>query len=497
MSAIIFTCSSCRNEINYENNFCQHCGAKLTKDSSQSNSGENSEHDNTILEPFVDAKLESIIGLNGESSITFTSDSNYFVINGEWGEVQIWNLKSGKLVKTFKDVDQIEFTPNKKYIILVVSGSILIYNINNQKISQSYNKTCFRFKSISDELIIGHDSSRMIGYVLGINNNLDMKLPIEGLYNASISLDSKYIVGVSGIDGFLRIFDTEMNSITYTLEIESVENFMISSDNKFLVTSYSLENNIHTNIYNLNNGVLINTIERCLTFGVTPDNNYIFCRTGYKKNFELLNIFTGESYSECVSNSSPHGTFYNPKFTKNNNYALVIAPRECSNPWDIYVYDFKNHEVIVNERDKHLKQESIAIFNNGSSIAVVNKKNSIEINNLDNPQQVKVLSFNESTIYDAEEKSRINMVEFSNDNKYLVVLREGQYIISVFSVDTGKLIYEIVNTESGILAMSPNGYFNTSNKNIIDNNLKVEDDKIRELTDDELSHFFTENILHS
>ncbi|MEA1917835.1 MAG: WD40 repeat domain-containing protein, partial [Campylobacterota bacterium] len=200
----------------------------------------------------IDIKTKKVVKTFHEnfSNIDISSDGNYLLTSNSDG-VKLWNLKSGKLIKTIKTssygyISSISINSNGKYAITTHDGSRIVkyWNLKTGKLINSFSlKNSYIYSSE-----IAPDGKSMVAYVYSsvkynssVNSyNLDTKKLIKNIYNCkcrretagiSPNLKQMYIVDHKKVD-FINLKTSEVRSMkgqsgsTYT---------SLSSNGKFVI----------------------------------------------------------------------------------------------------------------------------------------------------------------------------------------------------------------------------------------------------------------------
>jgi len=317
-----------------------------------------------FIQNLLFAKSDLIRTLKGHhdsvKSVAISSDNKYIVSASADKTIKIWNLKTGKLIKTLKghigSVNSIAISSDNKYI---VSGSgarytfsnnndptIKIWNLKTGKLIKTLDACCLTYS-----VTISNDNKYIVA-----SNNVDARIwdlktgkliKILNKYygdinSVGISADNKYIVSGSN-DKTIKIWDLdETVKITWDIKtgelIKSIKgdnwvySVAISSDSKYIVSGSSDDT---IKIWNLNTGKLIKTLKGHIgsvnSVAITKDNKYIV--SGSSDNtIKIWNLNTGKLIKTLKGHSN---TVYSVAISSDNKYIVSGSDDKTMKIWDL------------------------------------------------------------------------------------------------------------------------------------------------------------------
>ncbi|MDX4061090.1 caspase family protein [Aliarcobacter skirrowii] len=268
------------------------------------------------------------------NSIAISSDNKYIVSGSHDATVKLWEINSGKLLKTFTGhnlgVLSVAISSDNKYI---VSGSldnrIKLWEINSGKLLKTFtgHKSIVKSVAISSDskyIVSGGDDNRI--KLWEINSGKLLKTFTghnRSVYSVVISSDNKYIVSGSQ-DATVKLWEINSGKLlkTFTGHQGAVYSVAISRDGRYLVSGswdYGVK------LWEINSGKILKTLtghrSGVLSVAIRNDNKYIVSggwdntvKLWEINNGELLETLTGNRYgvrSVAISNDNKYIVYGN------------------------------------------------------------------------------------------------------------------------------------------------------------------------------------------
>jgi len=210
-------------------------------------------------------------------SICFSPDGKYLASGNENNTINLWNVKSGVLIRTLKghlgDVNSINFSPNRRYL---VSGSsdntIKLWNLKDGAFIRTYeghssHVTTVSFSSDSKRIVSGSRDNTI--KIWNISNGVlirnfkgDLEPPYYNNYpiKVSFSSDDRFIISGNTSDK-IKILNVKDGSLfkSFNGHSGSVESVSLSPDGRLIASGK--DHMDHTiKLWNFKDGSLIRTI---------------------------------------------------------------------------------------------------------------------------------------------------------------------------------------------------------------------------------------------
>ncbi len=266
------------------------------------------------------------------ASVSFSPDGRYIAF-GDWKTIKIWNINTGKEVRTFKGhtlpVNSVSFSPDGRYI---VSGSddctIKLWDITTGKELRTFKGLFGNILAVSfspDGKYIVSGSFDGILKLWDINTGKEIR-NFKGhlgsrINSVSFSPDGRYLAtGGGGRAGSLiTIWDTKTGKILKTWEGHNIDTFSVSfsPDGRYIVSG---GDDSTIKLWDVNTGKEVRTFKghndavRSVSF--SPDGRYI-ASGSVDKTIKFWDVNTGKEIRTLIGHSegvisvsfSPDGRF--------------------------------------------------------------------------------------------------------------------------------------------------------------------------------------------
>ncbi len=279
-------------------------------------------------------------------SIAITLDGNYIVCGTDKGQIRIWKLSSGDLIRIIKGYQK------HKYIIDcigVMDESKVIFTFSHDKLIRTLNL----------------DSGKIV------------KTWEERHKKFKISLNGCYMISVT-TDNTIKIWDLLKSKLMHLIggKRKYYGSLVISPSSKYLLCRSSNPNSIE--IIDINSEKTIKKITRltnstnCAFFS---DERY-FISCGYEKELEVWDLFRGELVKTLEGTSKGMDLI---AISPNDKY--IIGNLEENK---IYVWEAKSGKLIIifEGHEPHILEELI-FSPNGKYFASASRDNSIRVWNIE------------------------------------------------------------------------------------------------------------------
>ncbi|GAB4530461.1 MAG: hypothetical protein Tsb0014_13170 [Pleurocapsa sp.] len=273
-------------------------------------------HQNVEIRKVTDNSIIQTIDFFSALSLAFSPDNKLIAIGGYEGEVKIYRIEDGKLIRSFKANNH----PSSKVIFLAFTndgqtfitkatgfpGRITVWNYNNSKQRYSieddgterYNK-CVNISSNNNYLAIKNTIGPLTFYRLS-NGSFLSTLEIE-CCDIKFSYDrEQYVVFKGGSQGSVNIFSTKDNQMLQSIYLgqfsseELPKKIDLSPDNRYVAIAFTVAHTDsffgippshpktshgHIRIWNTENGKLIATLwghrKGTNTIAFSPDGKWL------------------------------------------------------------------------------------------------------------------------------------------------------------------------------------------------------------------------------
>ena len=306
-------------------------------------------------------------------SVNFSPDGKFLASSNSQGEVEIWEVKTGRLWHSFKAdlepfslVYSVRFTPDMKYI---VGGGI--WDLKSKKqlreneeckrviesISQNYATVDYLPGGSTSSLKIGKDNKYIA--VANVNEvnilNVDSGKVIKSLkgydkrseiYSMSISPDGKYLA-TGSVREAVEIWDIDSGELCKNIEkYEYMCNSTYSSDGKFIVMNSSRKVNIWRTDNSKKMFEFTEKESNILRTELSPSGKYLILENegGKAKVFEISTgkiIQTFNGYYADISNNEMYVALYiGNNTTEVREIDTGVLVRAIKIPLEIIHYDY-------------------------------------------------------------------------------------------------------------------------------------------------------------
>jgi len=200
-------------------------------------------------------------------AITITSDGKY-VLSGSWDKsIKIWNLKNGKLVRKIgvdSSVHALRNSPDNRYILGAMDQhTAKVWELANGKLIQTFTNHTAMVNSVSITNDLKHLISGSFDNTIRVwdfkKGNLLRIIEGHKSVQASVSPNGKFIVGGFS-DGVLKMWELATGKLLHIFEghKEYISSAEFSADSKFIISGSS-DNLIK--IWDVSTGRLLKILE--------------------------------------------------------------------------------------------------------------------------------------------------------------------------------------------------------------------------------------------
>ncbi len=275
-------------------------------------------HQNVEIRKVTDGAIIQSIDFFAASSLTFSPDNSLIAVGGYRGEVEIYRINDGKLVRSFKAnnhpsslINFLAFTNDGQTLVTRATGfpgRITIWNFNNgqQRYTISgdnddkYNKYKCTDISLDGKFLAFNNTIKSLSLYQLSNGNLLQEIK-SGCHSIKLSPDGEIIAVLDrGSGGRINIFSTQDNQLLQSISLGKFENkelpteISISLDNSYIAISftsfsqsdiflpslsYSSTSHGRIGIWNIENGKLVATLwghrKGTNTIAFSPDGKWL------------------------------------------------------------------------------------------------------------------------------------------------------------------------------------------------------------------------------
>jgi uncharacterized protein with WD repeat len=335
----------------------------------------------------------------------------------------VWDLSSGKLIKTLKGhtdiISSVAFSPGGKYVVSASYDNTLIeWEINSGEILWTLNGHDEAVTSVAasydKKYIVSGSRDKTI--IIWEPKMLKLFKRLKGAKSAITSIDisptGEYIV--SGLeDNSINIWNLKKGKLIFTLEghKEAVNSVAFSPDGEY-IASGSKDQTVK--IWKVNTGELDYTFEKInspvTSVSFSTDGLYIACGTedNFIRIWDFIEKYQTSYYYLSKVNSA--------KFIPNTNQ--IIAGYESG---DVLVWDLlmEEQEKLLKELRSKLKNVEDLIVKNNYSEAIEQLNFVLETADVFNFEDIKAVAFEKlKNLRDPKESLRIvkKILEFEFEN---------------------------------------------------------------------------------
>ncbi|MEW6215184.1 MAG: caspase family protein, partial [Nitrospirota bacterium] len=436
-------------------------------------------------------------GLSKVNTLMFSPDGRY-VISGGGGTIKFWDITTGKEIRTLKIGYPVNFSPDGKYVISIGNEKIIrLSDTATGAVISTFQGHTDYVRSVSfspdNRYIVSGSSDKTLklwdvntgkeirtfkGYAQGIRSaafssdsryavsdalrlwNLSNGIEIKAFKGHSddvlaiaFSPDNRYILS-SSKDKTLKLWDIETGREirTFTGHTGSVSSIAISPDGKHaLSVSNETETLKFWDITTGNEKASKGNIGSILTIAFSPDGRRALL--GSKNSLWLLDLATGNRIRTFIGHTS---FVLSVAFSPDGKYALSGSDDDTMKLWDVAT----GREIRTFKRIS----EYLAAMGNVESVAFSPDSRHVVSGTFDQVMKLWDTETGEEIKTFRGHLGSVISVKFSPDGRVILSgSRDGT--IRLWNVSTGKEIAVIAGFADGEwVAMTPEGYFNASNK---------------------------------
>ncbi len=315
----------------------------------------------------------------------FTAD-NQFIITGSFDNILIlWDLKSGKQVRTFTGytsrIRSIEISPDQQFVLSVAADNTAkIFKISTGELIHNWRLEFENFYS-------GYYSAD--GQYVYVLDNRDQVFVWNaksgekvGTYGKDFAAHSERAIIYPGLPLILSagnyketfVIQMEQNDTLFTLPFDKVHSQSFSPDGKYIVVS---SRKLFTQVFNAETGLLQHELrasdyacDGCNTkHAISPNSKYVV--TGSSRNdLTLWDLKTGKKVRQFKGlEESPDQLKFSPKGT----YILVTYDE------DVMVFDTKTGSRTLTLKSDYIDYLQLKFTPDEKIIALPNAKGGIEL----------------------------------------------------------------------------------------------------------------------
>jgi WD40 repeat protein len=396
-------------------------------------------------------------------SISITPDGKYVVSASVEGTIKLWDMKNGRLIRTFGSYsfssNTFAITPDGKHILTGGGGdnSLKLWEFDTGKHIRTYKGHDAPINSIS----ISPDGR----YALSGSGDTTLKLwdissgrqlrTFKGHSELirSVVFTSNGQQALSGsFDKTMRLWDVHTGKTirTFSGHKNAIWSVITTPDGENAITGSS-DNTLK--LWNLKSGRLINTVSLGefigdgSTLAITPDGKKVLhCGNETTRIFDLFSGLEEKTF---------------PNVGGYSGFSVAISPDGrnviTGNSNSLYLWDLSTGKIIWHSMLDSTESSAMAISHDGRYAMVAEgsyKDAVIKYWDIENGKQ----------LWSAKEhKSTINSVKISSDGKYALTGSDDE-TLKLWDVKTGKELKTLAGHAEGVylVSLSPNGKFAAS-----------------------------------
>ena len=385
---------------------------------------------------------------SGVNSISYSSNGKYIVSGGSDHKVKLWDIESGKLIRTFyghkKPVESVSFINKDQF---VVSGSsdlaAIIWEIRSGKIVETFHNVFSYFSnsvsSSSEELkTLAIKRNNFKAQILRIYSSIPIKLLEE------FSDINNGIVITTGIkDPIMKIWDVKSKKQirTFRGHKDSIKVACFSPDGKKIVSG-SIDNTIK--LWEVASGKLLRTFEdhknSVTSIAFSPNGKTIISgsddytlKLWEIKSGKLIRTFQGHTYwvkSVCFS---PDGR------------SIASGSSDST----VKIWDAQTGKVVKTFYGYNNSLKTVCFSNNSAYVASGSVDNTVKIWKTKSGKLFKTCQGH---------SGEINSVCFSPDDRN-IISASNDFSIKLWNTESGKFIRTFKGHKGSVnsVAFNPNG----------------------------------------
>jgi len=434
--------------------------------------------------------------------------------------VKIWDIESGNCIATINEkIKDFAINLDDNNIIYTFDRKFFIYDILQKKIIKEFKTdSWYSILYSSCEQMIIYNSSKIQSYdlntekvlwVIELENIFDQSIKSEGfsyIENRGYGYKKKWeCIEIKFFDGNILIVENKINEI---------KPYNDSSFRKFdhIIAIWDIETKSLIKTFNLMNKEYYDC-----PIVITPDKSKIIIANKEKKGQLQIFDMKANIYLKTIE-------VIVDGYSNDRIYSIIISPDSrfyvTFDDYLIKIWDFEKDEYIFQIRNQYHHNRKTCIFSSDSKRIFFPCAERIEIWDIKgnyiktigaeisgalflsneelvvfNKYDIKTWNLNNSIIKKTVKEENSFLIGISS-NKFVIKI-DTQNVIGIFNIENGDKLYSIYRfSNTDYVLIDSNGYFNASNKEVINKYIRINDDKngARMLTNGEINYFSKEEF---
>lgn len=276
------------------------------------------------------------------NAVALSPDGRFAVSGGRDGMIKLWDVGSGKEIRTFKgnneEVSCIAISPDSRFAVIgneMYSHNVQLWDISTGKLVRTFLGWQERVTSVAfspdGQLIIA--AGGQIVKVWRTETGEEVRTfsgHTAELRAVAISRDGRYVVS-GGNDKMVKIWELESGKNIRTLSghTDNIEALSISPDGRFIISGSFNDN---PRMWDMNTGSMLKTFDRggVLSLAISPDGKTVIF--GGEPDIEVWNITRGKKI-ETLKGGEP-GWVRSLCFSQDGKFILSGGDDTCVKLWN-------------------------------------------------------------------------------------------------------------------------------------------------------------------